>query len=263
MQAGVFEATKKNGSIYYRSSINYKGKHISLGSFDKEDDAHNAYMEAGEVLTDYDINALNVKSYTSALSFEKSISLLNVRDNRIYFKNPIYLQKGYFFYYLDSKKILKFDNDDLFYYAEHKIQHRGNHLFVADYGMQYSILGRYGIKAFAVPGRDYTFANGDPTDFRYSNIIVINRFHGVQKEELSGITRYKAVIHLNGDFIIGRYSSEEKAAVAYNKAADFAKDNGFQKNFPQNYVEEYSPREYADVYTKIKLPAKYISFFNQ
>ena len=58
MQTGVFEATKKNGSIYYRSSINYKGKHISLGSFDKEDDAHNAYMEAGEVLTDYDINTL-------------------------------------------------------------------------------------------------------------------------------------------------------------------------------------------------------------
>ena len=31
---GVFQAKKKNGSLYYRSSLTYRAKHISLGSYD-------------------------------------------------------------------------------------------------------------------------------------------------------------------------------------------------------------------------------------
>ncbi|MCF0128307.1 MAG: hypothetical protein HUJ70_07025 [Pseudobutyrivibrio sp.] len=253
MESGVYEATKKNGEKYYRAGITCRGKHISLGSFDNESKAHSAYMEAGELLTTEDITLLNYSSHIKTLSLEKTISLLNFRDNHLYIKNPIYLQKGFFLYYLDNNKILKFDNDDLFYYSSHKIQKRGNHLFVADYGMQYSILSRYGIRPFAVAGRDYVYANQDETDLRYSNIIVINRYHGVLKETKKGITRYKALIHLNGDFIIGRFNTEEEAAVAYNKAVDYCKDHGFDKNFIQNYVVEYSPKEYADVYVEIKL----------
>ena len=49
MKAGVYLATKKDGSIYYRSSITFKNKHISLGSFSTEDDANNAYLEALEL----------------------------------------------------------------------------------------------------------------------------------------------------------------------------------------------------------------------
>ena len=61
---------------------------------------------------------------------------INVRDNGIYIKNPIYLKKGFFLYYLTEEEILKFDVDDLFYYSEHKIMRRGNHFFVSDFGMQ-------------------------------------------------------------------------------------------------------------------------------
>ena len=61
------------------------------------------------------------------------------------------------------------------------------------------------------------------------------------------------MIHLNGDFIIGRFNTEEEAAESYNKAVDYCKDHGFDKNFIQNYVVEYSPKEYADVYVEIKL----------
>ena len=55
------------------------------------------------------------------------------------------------------------------------------HLFVADYGSQLSVLARYGIKSYAVEGRDYRFANDDPTDLRYENIIVLNRYRGVRQ----------------------------------------------------------------------------------
>lgn len=30
---GVFPARKKNGEVYYRASLTYKRKHISLGSY--------------------------------------------------------------------------------------------------------------------------------------------------------------------------------------------------------------------------------------
>ena len=33
MAAGVYIARKKNGEIYFRSSITYRNRHISLGSF--------------------------------------------------------------------------------------------------------------------------------------------------------------------------------------------------------------------------------------
>ena len=52
MLAGVFRAAKKDGSIYYRANITYRGKHISLGSFDSQLYAHYAYLEAGRLLQD-------------------------------------------------------------------------------------------------------------------------------------------------------------------------------------------------------------------
>ena len=36
MSIGVYPACKKNGSIYYRASLTYRSKHISLGSADDE-----------------------------------------------------------------------------------------------------------------------------------------------------------------------------------------------------------------------------------
>lgn len=261
MKPGVYKATKKDGSIYYRGNITYCSKHISIGSFNTEAKCNKAYMEAWSILRNQDITILNLSKYIKELSFEKCISLINFRDNHIYIKTPIYLQKNYFLYYLDKSTVLKFDNDDLFYYSSHKIQNRGGHIFVSDYGMQYNILGRYGIKPYSVKGKDYKFANGDDTDFRYSNIIVINKYHGVYKEIKSGKTVYAAKIHLNGDFIVGRYNNEATAAIAYNKAVDLCKSRGMTKSFPTNFITEYTPREYADVYTEVKISSHLYKFF--
>ena len=260
MKAGVYRATKKSGEEYFRSNITRGGKHISLGSFSAEDEAHGAYTDALSIFNDTGITLLNIKSHIHHLPFDKAITIINFRDNHIYIKTPIYLGTGFFSYFLEGVGELKFDNDDLFYYSSHRILIHDGHLYVNHYGMQYGILARYGIKNFAVKGRDYTFANGDELDFRHQNIIVINKYHGVRLETHHGVPVHTARIHINGEYLIGRFPTDSEAAVAYNKAVDAATDHGIDKNFIQNYVLEYTPKEYADVYTGIKLPKKYMSF---
>ncbi|MDE7157639.1 MAG: hypothetical protein K2O02_06775, partial [Lachnospiraceae bacterium] len=149
-----------------------------------------------------------------------------------------------------------FDVDDLFFYSKHKIMKRNGHMFVADYGMQINILSRYGIKNYAVPGRDYKFINGDNTDFRYKNIQIINRFNGVSKSEKNGRIVYTSKIHINGDYIIGRYSDEYDAAIAYNKAGDLLVKKGILSGYQKNYLENLSSIEYAARYTGIKISDK-------
>ena len=48
--------------------------------------------------------------------------------------------------------------------------------------------------------------------------------------------------------------------MVYNKAADLAKAAGIQKDFPENYIDTLSPKEYAEIYTKIKLSERYLSY---
>ena len=259
MLTGVYQATRKDNTIYYRSGIQFRGKHISLGSFDSEQKANSAYLEASRLLDDRTVTIHNVLSYISVLPHEKAVVLVNFRDNGIYIKNPIFLCKGYFIYFLSPAEELKFDRDDLFYYSSHKILRRQGHLYVNDYGMQCSLLSRYGIKPYAVAGRDYFFANGDNTDYRYSNLIIKNHYHGVLAFTKNGMPRYKTQIHINGNYIIGAYRSEEKAAIAYNKAADLAKAAGLRKNFPENYVE-IPPKEYAELYSTLKISEKYLRY---
>lgn len=260
MLPGAYIAHKKNGDTYYRSSITYRNKHISLGSFETEELASQAYLEASRLLTDTAISFDDMFLKPSLLEFGKIVSLFNFRDNHIYFKNPIYLKHNYFIYYISKSDELKFDIDDLFYYSSHKIMRRQGHLFVSDYGMQINILSRYGIKNFAVSGRDYYFANEDPTDFRYSNIIIVNKYYGVTKYLKNEQPRYKVKIHINGNYTIGTYRSEEKAAIAYNKAVDLARSHGIAKGFPTNYIENFSPKEYAEIYSQIKISAKYLDY---
>jgi len=221
MLPGVFRAKKKDGTEYFRSSITFKGKHISLGSFPTEASASKAYRLADKILHDYSytmdsLPADMTKKKNMILSFSKWIVLLNFRDNNMYIKTPIYLRKNFFHYYFSKDDFLTFDIDDLFYYSTRTISRRGGHLFVADYGMQVNILSRYGIKNYAVEGRDFRFINGDTKDFRYANIEIINRFHGVCRREVDGTEFFEAKIHWNGDFIVGRYPTETEAAVAYN-----------------------------------------------
>lgn len=260
MKLGVSIATHKDGSIYYRSSITHKNKHISLGSFASEELANMAYQDAATLLNSTCVLE-QVSQLVSTLPFEKAVTLINYRDNGLYIGNPIYLRKNYFSYYLTEKEELKFDIDDLFYYSSHKILRRQGHLYVNDYGMQVTLMSRYGIRNHSVINRDYYFTNGDSTDLRYSNIIVVNRYYGVFRY----ITRqqqfrYRVKIHINGNYTIGTYSSETKAAIAYNKAVDLAKAYGISKDFPENYIEDLSPKDYADIYIKLKISQKYIDY---
>jgi len=256
MLTGVYLAYKKDGEKYYRSSITYLGKHISLGSYDTEIDAHKAYLLASKLLNSNSKQDIDQYPSDCILSFDKWVVLNNYRDNQIYFKTPIYLKKNYFLYYIDKDTVLKFDVDDLFYYAHHKIQKRGGHLFVSDYGMQVSLASRYGIKPYSVLKRDYLFANGDCNDYRYGNIIIINRYQGVSKIDKKGKTIYLAKINIRGEFIIGYYSTEEEAAIAYNKAALLLKEKGLTKNFILNYIEGIDEITYASMYQKIKISKK-------
>lgn len=252
---GVYTATKKDGSLYYRAGITINNKHISLGSYNEPELANKAYNEAGKVFN----SNVAIDDYSpkhNALSFDKYVVLINFRDNHMYFKTPIYLFKKFFYYYFDKNTYIKFDADDLFYYSTHTIMKRGGHLFVADYGMQVNILSRYGIKDYAVPGKDYYFANGDTSDFTYGNIIIVNPYHGVYHFIKNGRDYYKAKIHINGDYVIGTYKSAEEAAIAYNKAAKLLRDKGVQKNFPENFPESLSAISYAKIYNSVKISAK-------
>lgn len=261
LPVGVYRAQRKDSTIYYRSSITYKNKHISLGSYPCQDLAHEAYKMASQVLYN---NIYTIEKYHkghNSLSFHKWVVLINYRDNGVYIKNPIYMKNRYFIYYMNREKILKFDVDDLFYYSTHKIMCRGGHLFVSDYGMQVNILSRYGIKNYAVAGRDYRFVNGDDTDYRYGNIEIINKYHGVSRIEKKGHVMYTTKIHVNGDTIVGRYSSEIEAAIAYNKAANLLLEQGVRKNFIENYIYEVNEIEYARIYHRIRI-SKNIRAFN-
>lgn len=96
-------------------------KHISLGSFTTEELASRTYREARLILDHAEIT-LSEYSLFSCLSHDKFVCLINFRDNGIYFKTPIYLRRKYFEYHMSATEILKFDRDDLFFYASKKIQ---------------------------------------------------------------------------------------------------------------------------------------------
>lgn len=264
MKAGVYVNQKKDGTTLYRASITVKDKHISLGSYKTEALAHSAYIRAKQIMAAKKKLQAYLNEFQdgkkSALPFDKVVVLVNLRDNGVYIKTPIYLEKHSFTYYFSPEVHFIFDVDDLFYYSNHKIMKRGSHLFVADYGMQVSILSRYGIKPFAVAGRDYVFVNGDDHDFRYGNIEIINRYYGVAKETIKGRERYTAKIHVNGDIIIGRYSSEIYAAVAYNKAIKLLQQKGVEIQYRENFIDGLSELEYVSIYNKLRVSEKIINY---
>lgn len=105
-------------------------------------------------------------------------------------------------------------------------------------------------------GRDFRFVNGDDTDFRYSNIEIINRYNGVTKCCRKNLIIYQAKIHIKGDYIIGRYATEEEAAIAYNKAVDILKNKGLNKNYSINYIEGIDEITYASKYQRIRISKK-------
>ena len=258
--AGTFRAEKKDGTVYYRASITHSSKHISLGSFDSEIKANAAYEAAFAILSSP--KKYQPEDYTEetggGLDFKKWIVLINFKNNGIYIKTPIYMYSNFFNYYLSRNDVLIFDADDLFYFSRHSIMRRGNHLFVAEYGMQVNIASRYGIRNFARPGVDFRFVNGDDHDFRYANIDVMNPYQGVTIERKQGNVVYVTRIHVNGNYLVGRYDTLEQAAVAYNKAADVLEQIGYPRHFEKNFIDKYSRDEYLKLYEKTEISEKFV-----
>ncbi len=258
--AGVFSARKKNGDIYYRASLTHRKKHISLGSYSSAQKAHKAYLEGSRLLADSRITLMDFTE-ESPLPFEKWVSLINFRDNGLYLGNPIYIGQRLFYYYMTPLHVLKFDMDDLFYYSSHKIMQRGNHYFVADYGMQVNLASRYGIKNYAICGVDFCFRNGDNTDFRRENLEIMNSYHGVRfKQQKNGQYCYTVRIHVRGNLLVGNYATELEAAIAYNKAIDILLQNGVRKNYTPNYIDGLSPAKYAEIYTSLEISPGVLNF---
>ena len=260
MASGVYKAQKKDGTVYYRANIHYHAKHVSLGSYATQAQAAEVYTKARALLDDPSATLPHVffQQEYAAIPYDKIVILLNFRDNGMYLGTPIYLKSAhYFVYYLSPEIELKFDNDDLFYYSSHRILRRGGHLYTNDYGMQVSLLSRYGIKNYAVAGVDYEFVNGDPTDLRYANVRNINPYYGVSRIDNNGRISYLTRIHINGNYQIGIYNSETEAAIAYNQAVDLAKSAGIDRNYPTNYIAGLSASEYANIYTRSRVSRAY------
>lgn len=258
---GVYTRLQKNGRLSYRASFTFKTRHISLGSFDTENEASSAYQKALEIAGNPSIGVDDYTS-TSTLPFEKWVSIINFRDNGLYIRTPIYLKKRFFYYYLSPNDILKFDAEDLFYYSNHKILKRGGHLFLSDFGMQVSLTARYGIRSFAVAGRDYIFLNGDSLDFRYANIKIINKYFGVTTERTLPKPVYLSKININGSVIIGRYDSEEAAALAYNKVVTLLKEAGFPKKYEENYIEGFEHPSKKELYRNVSVSKRILKFIS-
>ncbi|MBQ8983964.1 MAG: hypothetical protein IJ079_10300 [Lachnospiraceae bacterium] len=257
--SGVSTAYHNDGSVYYRASVTYNRKHISLGSYSDQHEGARAYEEASTILNG---NRREIEDYdpSFALAFQKYVSLVNLRNNGIYFKTPIYLHSKYFIYHITPELGLKFDRDDLFFYSAHTIQQKGGYLFICHYGSQYGILSRYGVHQFAVEGKDYIFVNGDNTDYRYDNIKVINQYMGVHEETKKGHTIYTASIHIRGNYILGHYDTETEAAIAYNKAVDLLHKKGLEKNYIKNYIMGMSSEDYQTCYENIILSDRIINY---
>lgn len=253
MNKGIFEAKRSDNSIYYRVSVILRKKHISIGSYNNYEDALIARKEADLVFSDKSIT-LDDYSKIKSLSFEKFVVLVNFRDNNIYFRTPIYIKPNFFYYCFSPNCYYKFDKDDLFYFSNHKLMKRGNHLFIFDYGMQLNLFDRYNIPSYSVYGKDFRFRNDDPTDFRYENIEIINPYHGVERKDTGKKIVYIAKIHINGYTKIGEYKTDIEAAIAYNKACDIVSQRTKTKYIPN--TPNISPKEYAEIYTKIKISEK-------
>ena len=73
--------------------------------------------------------------------------------------------------------------------------------------------------------------------------------------EKKGRTFFLSRIHINGNYIIGIYKSENEAAIAYNKVVDIL-ENIQSVSYTKNYIEDMSYITYASIYNSIKISKK-------
>ena len=92
----------------------------------------------------------------------------------------------------------------------------------------------------------------------WRSLIFITASHESAKK--NGQYLYTARIHIKGNYIIGRYNSEQEAAIAYNKAIDILKKNGVKKNYTANYIDGITPSKYAEIYNSISVSPKIVNY---
>lgn len=238
------------GQTKYKSYFLFDTTKIYLGTYVTMEAAQAALNEATELMS---LPRGEPKFEFCHLDYKKVVCLCNLRDNKNYIKNPIYLYPSYFKYYLSKDCILTFDLKDLFYFSTYKIYKRGNYLYTQDSISQQNILLRYGIQNHSVLNKDYLFKNGDIYDFRQKNIEIINGYKGVIKKEKDDSILYVAHIYLKTDIIIGHYCSEVEAAIAYNKALDILSEQQLIKHCTHNTIPYLTKVEYDALYQKLSI----------
>lgn len=235
----------------YKVYFLHEKKKIYLGAYPSSEEAQLALKEAHDIIK-APFGALDF-TY-SIIDYKKVISLCNFRDYKVYIKNPIYLKDKYFYYYLSKDIILTFDMKDLLFFSTYKVCKRGNYLYTQDSISQQSLLNRFGILSHSVPGKDYVFRNGNPYDFRRDNLEVINNYKGVSKKEKDGQTFYVASIYTTQPLVLGHYTSEIEAAIAYNKAIDFLMaTSSTTRDYIPNSIPFLTKSEYDAIYEGITL----------
>lgn len=214
-------------------------------------DAQEALDEAARLCT---LTTGTIDFNLKHLDYKKIVCLCNYRDYSMYIKNPIYLQDGYFSYYLTPQLILLFDNKDLLFFSTYKIYKRGQYLYTQDSVSQQSILSRLGLPMHSIPNRDYRFKNGNCYDFRRSNLEIINNYKGVQKKERATEILYIATIYTDKTITIGHYKTEVEAAIAYNKAIDILSSTGqTSKEYIPNFIPFITRSEYNAIYNSLSI----------
>ena len=86
----------------------------------------------------------------------------------------------------------------------------------------------------------------------------------IEQIEKNGRILYKTRIHINGNYTIGTYTSENEAAIAYNRAIDLlAEQLPDFKNYTRNYIEGLSHIEYASIYNTVKISRRFRRYIEQ
>ncbi len=241
---------QKHDKEEFRVYFLYQRHKIYLGSFPSLEDANRILQEAEALMY---LPAGPPNFLDISLNYKKVVCLCNLRDYSKFIKNPIYLFPTYFTYYLSKDIILLFDLKDLFFFSTYKIYKRGSYLYTQDHISQQNILSRFGIQNHSILGKDYYFKNHNPYDFRRENLIIINPYKGVTKKEKGNQTIFVTTIYTTKTIVLGHYSSQIEAAIAYNKGIDLLQAHGIEKDFVPNEIPFLTKSEYEQIYAQISI----------